>query len=141
MLGKLSFALALVAAVDAFKLEPVTNMAQLSADAENFKLEPVAEMAQLNADAVQDAPVVISTPGGMEVVPEVDPVAAEEGDTEEVELTTTTTEETEDGVEDGVEEETVPEPEESTETDKPAGSINLTVSMGAAIALLVTSAF
>ena len=141
MLGKLSFALALVAAVDAFKLEPVTNMAQLSADAENFKLEPVAEMAQLNADAVQDAPVVISTPGGMEVVPEVDPVAAEEGDTEEVELTTTTTEETEDGVEDGVEEETVPEPEESTETDKPAGSIHLTVSMGAAIALLVTSAF
>ena len=137
MLGKLSFALALVAAVDAFKLEPVTNMAQLSADAENFKLEPVAEMAQLNADAVQDAPVVISTPGGMEVVS----VAAEEGDTEEVELTTTTTEETEDGVEDGVEEETVPEPEESTETDKPAGSIHLTVSMGAAIALLVTSAF
>ena len=137
MLGKLSFALALVAAVDAFKLEPVTNMAQLSADAENFKLEPVAEMAQLNADAVQDAPVVISTPGGMEVVPEVDPVTAEGGDTEEVELTTTTTEETEDGVE----EETVPEPEESTETDKPAGSIHLTVSMGAAIALLVTSAF
>ena len=34
MLGKLSFALALVAAVDAFKLEPVTNMAQINADAE-----------------------------------------------------------------------------------------------------------
>ena len=98
-------------------------------------------MAQLDSDAPGgEAPLAIGTPetatpttdGGIEV----DPDTAEEGDAETVEPTATT-----EVTEDVVEEETVPEPEESSETDKPAGSIHLTVSMGAAIALLVTSAF
>ena len=121
MLGKFSAALALVAAADAFKLEPVTTMAQLS------------------ADAVEEEPVVIAAPEDATPTTDVGtkdkPVAAEEEDAEAEEPAAPAVSE------EVVEEETTPESVESPNPDKPAGSIHLTVSMGAAIALLVTSAF
>ena len=120
MLGKLSAALALVAAADAFKLEPVTKMAQHDAE---------YAMAQLNADAAQDAGQIVAAPETATTA--TDAEAAEPAATGE----------TEDVVEEEAAPEVEPTPAEKAESDVPAGSIHLTISMGAAIALLVTSAF
>ena len=139
MLGKLSFALALASAVNSYQLDNEKTLAQLEASIMKKEQEDEAVKNQLLANTAMkedETPAAADTENA-DATPTTDADAgAEDAGADETGGT--------EGGEDAGEEKTpekTGEKKEGEGDDKPSGSINLTVSMGAAVALLMTSAF
>ena len=134
MLGKLSFALALVSAVDAYQLSnSEKTLAQLEADILKKEEEAVHNQLLASTTTQEDETPAATEAENADETPTTDADAGAEAGGEDA------------GADAGEEKEKTPEEtgdkKEGEGEDKPTGSINLTVSMGAAVALLMTAAF
>ena len=146
MLGKLSFTLALATAASAFKIEPRT-LAQFAANENEKQENMLAQIAATQEPEVPDAAdntTEATDAGADDTTAEDADGAAGAGDED--------ADDTEDGAADGADDgaddttgEVVDDAGTDTpaveETDKPAGSVSVTATMGAVVALLVASAF
>ena len=134
MLGKLSFALALVSAVDAYQLSnSEKTLAQLEADILKKEEEAVHNQLLASTTTQEDETPAATEAENADETPTTDADAGAEAGGEDA------------GADAGEEKEKTPEEtgdkKEGEGEDKPTGSINLTVSMGAAVALVMTAAF
>lgn len=134
MLGKLSFALALVSAVDAYQLSnSEKTLAQLEADILKKEEEAVHNQLLASTTTQEDETPAATEAENADETPTTDADAGADAGGEDA------------GADAGEEKEKTPEEtgdkKEGEGEDKPTGSINLTVSMGAAVALLMTAAF
>ena len=134
MLGKLSFALALVSAVDAYQLSnSEKTLAQLEADILKKEEEAVHNQLLASTTTQEDETPAATEAENADETPTTDADAGADAGGEDA------------GADAGEEKEKTPEEtgdkKEGEGEDKPTGSINLTVSMGAAVALVMTAAF